>query len=125
MLCCTEVRAPTPIATVTMTAATPITMPSIVSSERTLLRISAASASEALREPSCCSPFVDRIVGDETVAERDDSARVRGDVGLVRDEHDRDAALFVETREEVHDVLRALRVELRRSARRRGSARDR
>ena len=48
MLCCTEVRAPTPIATVTITAATPITMPSIVSIERALLRISAASANRSV-----------------------------------------------------------------------------
>ena len=45
MLCCTDVRAPTPIATVTITAATPMTMPSMVSSERALLRTSAANAS--------------------------------------------------------------------------------
>src|SRR5665213_356913 len=44
MLDCTDVRAPTPMATVTMTAATPITMPSIVSIERALLRINACIA---------------------------------------------------------------------------------
>ncbi len=41
----TELFAPVPIATVTITAATPITTPSIVSSERDLLRTSAVSAS--------------------------------------------------------------------------------
>ena len=40
-----------------------------------------------------------------SVAERDQPARVRGDVGLVRDEHDRHAALFVEPLEERHHVF--------------------
>jgi hypothetical protein len=44
----TDVRAPVPIATVTMTAATPITTPSIVRIERERLRSSARTAMRAM-----------------------------------------------------------------------------
>ncbi len=45
LICCaTDVLAPVPMATVTITAATPMMTPSIVSSERERLRRSASSA---------------------------------------------------------------------------------
>ena len=111
--CCTEVRAPAPIATVTITAATPITTPSIVSSERALLRTSARSARRKRGfRVSCGTPFVTSVsASDVAVAERDDAFGVGGDVGLVRDEHDRDAAFFVELRKRRMTSCETLRVE--------------
>ena len=45
LICCsTDVRAPVPIETMLMTAATPMIMPSVVSTVRSLLRDSAMSA---------------------------------------------------------------------------------
>src|SRR5438067_1672421 len=54
------------------------------------------------------------IALDEPVADVDDPARARRDVGIVRDEDRRHAALAVEVDEEVHHALARARVEVAR-----------
>ena len=53
--CSTRARAPSPIATIAITAATPMMMPSVVSSDRSLLRSSARSATR-MTSPGLMTP---------------------------------------------------------------------
>ena len=106
--------------TIAITAATPITMPSIVSAERSLLRRSARSAVRSViaasfmrpsraRWASCGLPARDggrlRDVGDDLpVAHGDDARGEAGDVRLVRHEDHRHPALAVQALEERDDL---------------------
>ncbi len=104
-ICCSiDVRAPVPIATMTITAATPMIMPSAVSAVRIALRRSAFTATmKVMRKDMVTSGGLGRVLlrggdaacagsgGTRAVAERDDARAVLGDVGLVGDEHDRQA----------------------------------
>ena len=111
-----DARAPLPIATMTITAATPMIRPSAVSAVRIALRRSARTAIQSVFHIDMASSFLrpsddqrvfvgarlerlalvvgaapgdhGAIPADPAVAEGDDAARVLGDVGLVRDEHD-------------------------------------
>ena len=124
-----EVRAPVPIATMTMTAATPMIMPSAVSAVRIALRRRARTAMasvfhkrhgsfvlrrSARRPPACASkaassPSARRRavtgVSLRTRPSRNATIRVRvlGDVGLVRDQHDRQP-LRVQPLEDAHHL---------------------
>ena len=129
--------APVPIATITITAATPMIMPSAVSAVRIALRRSAFSAtmnviqidiavapyalcaasSASLRSRATSAAALRRcttgpIAPHQAVAERDDARGVLGDVGLVRDEHDGDAALDVEPLEDAHHLDAGARIEV-------------
>src|SRR5215208_350803 len=130
-----DVRAPVPIATITMTAATPMIMPSAVSAVRIPLRRSARTAMAnvfhrdmvvssgaervrrgfgverhelVLREAPCG----DRgVAAHATVAERHDSCAVLRNIGLVRDQHDREA-LRVQPLEDAHDLDARARIQI-------------
>src|SRR5436190_12538763 len=52
------------------------------------------------------------IAADETVAECDDARRVLGNVGLVRHEHDADAALDVQLLKDAHHLDAGARIEV-------------
>src|SRR5437762_5476543 len=59
------------------------------------------------------SAMLDRgVVQHDAVAERDDARAVLGDVGLVRHQHDRDAALYVQLLKNAHDLDAGLRIEV-------------
>src|SRR5919108_2420149 len=125
-----EVCAPVPSATIVITAATPMIIPSIVSAVRILLRPSAFNAIRKIiridmgshslgrfgqrgelvvRVPPAC----DGPVGhDVAVAERHHARAVFGDVHLVRDEHDRDAALLVQPLKNAHHFDAGFRIEV-------------
>jgi hypothetical protein len=49
IVCCTAALAPWPISTMAMTAATPMTMPSVVSAERMTFRLSDLKARSSVR----------------------------------------------------------------------------
>ena len=132
LICCsTDVRAPVPIDTMLMTAATPMIMPRVVSTVRSLLRDSAISAIRSVMSIDTSHLLVGRrqrrellrriarmngllIPLDAPVPERDRAGRVLRDVGLVRDEHDREAALAVQPLEDVHHLDARARVEVAR-----------
>src|SRR5579862_7654701 len=117
-----------------MTAATPMIMPSMVSAVRSLLRPRAFSAMRKIMKTdmadSCRSdceqgsgqrgellagapPALDlAIVYHQAVPELHDARAVLGDVVLVRDEQDGDAALGVELLKNVHDLDAGARVEV-------------
>src|SRR5262245_3591575 len=127
-ICCwTAASAPRPMLTMVITAATPMMMPSIVSAERSLFRRSARSAVTKVIERtfmtspptpggssggSCDGSRATDVGDDVPVAEGDAALGELGDVGLVRDEHDRDALVAVEADEQVQDVEARLRVEV-------------
>ena len=87
MSACTCAVAPSPIVTIVITAATPMTMPRIVSDERsTLRRISRSASRMAFQNIRRASHRRVRFVAfDAAVAEAHDAARPGGDVRLVRD----------------------------------------
>src|SRR5471030_1751208 len=117
--------APVPSAIIVSTVATPIVMPIVVSAVCSLLRESARSAMVRLdpmdmsarrkqrqlthRQPL---PIVGLVGHDLAVLERDDARAVFGDLRLVRDEHDRDAALVLEPLEDVHHLDARAAVEI-------------
>ena len=137
-----DVCAPVPSATIVMTAATPMIMPSIVSAVRILLRFSALTAIRRIIRNDMAAPYAgqptvasDRrrplgaqrvhaelvrrpaarapaIRDDLTVAERHDARAVLGDVHLVRDQHHGDAALLVQALEDPHHFDAGPRVEV-------------
>src|SRR5512138_181162 len=128
---CTWAVAPSPIVTIVITEATPITMPKIVSAERSALRRISRNARRrafrnigTLRASAGCwglssfdalaraLRFVDRIAFDQPVSEPDDAPSPGRNVGLVRDHDDRDAALLIERGEQRHDVVARCRVEV-------------
>src|SRR5688500_16212059 len=106
-------RAPEPSAIMAITEATPMITPSMVSMERILLRRMARTAMRTVLPTSMLGLHLERGKGRELlrglappghrrvrhhapVAEGDDALRVLGDVGLVGDEDDGDAALAVQ-----------------------------
>src|SRR6185295_14502985 len=116
-----ELCAPVPSATIVITAATPMIIPSMVSAVRILLRLSAFTAIRRIITNDIAGPRASlrrrlgrlgqrrelvlgiaplrhRAVGDRlTVAEGRDPRAVLGDVDLVRDQHHRDPALAVQS----------------------------
>src|SRR5262245_32095432 len=119
------------MATITMTAATPMISPSAVSAVRIALRRRAATAIDSVMtgDTLCRLPgFVvlaqllrrgaplehGSIDAHAAVTEADDSAGVLGDVGLVGHEHDGDAAFRVEALEDAHHLDARARVEVAR-----------
>src|SRR6478609_1989936 len=92
------------------TAATPITMPSIVSIERILLRRSAEIASE--RVAGSISSSLSLVSDDATIAEAYLTRRIGGARRVMRHHQHRDAALLVELRDELHDLPSHLGVEV-------------
>ena len=128
--------APCPMATMTITAATPMIMPSAVSAVRMALRRRAVTAMdnvmagdmvgslcrELLAPGVVLAKLVRRITAllhgpiepHTPVAETDDARRVLGDVGLVGHEHDRDALFGVQPLEDPHYLDAGPRVEIAR-----------
>src|SRR5678816_3211305 len=123
-----EELAPVPIATMTITAATPMIMPSAVNAVRIALRRSAFKATMSVIQIDICPPLrrlrsdvrvvahprkLDSrtatmhhrsIAPHHAIAERHHAGGIFGDIRLVRDEDDRDAALDVQPLEDVHHV---------------------
>ena len=88
--------APSPIVTIVITDATPITMPRIVSDERsTLRRISRSASTMCVPEHHAGVLTGTFVVSLSMRPSRKRTMRLvqRGDVRLVRDHRDRDAAL--------------------------------
>src|SRR5438132_13562163 len=114
-----EELAPVPIATMTMTAATPMIMPSAVSAVRIAFLRRAFKATTSVIQMDMMNlrdaPVFDgAVVQRDAVTERDDARAVLGDVGLVRHEHDRDAALHVEPLKDAHHLDAGLAIEVAR-----------
>src|SRR3990170_2453691 len=127
-----EARAPEPSAIMAITDATPMITPSMVSAERTLLRRIARSATRRVSWMSIAPPSglgfdgrqrqqlrrrvasaLDRLVAhDAPVADRDDAGGVAGDVVLVGDQQHGDAAVAVETLQDLHDLDAGAAVEI-------------
>src|SRR5258705_11967468 len=102
----------------TMTAATPMIMPSAVSAVRMAFRRSALTATTNVIRNDMPAPLRDAaaldgaVVAHQSVAERNHARAVFGDVRLVRHEDDGDAALDVEALEDAHHLDARLRVEI-------------
>src|SRR5215472_3507058 len=79
---CTCCCAPWPRPTVAMTAPTPITMPSMVSSERILLRVSARIAIFKIASKSITPPYVFRLTSLANLTLANASILVDGGYGL-------------------------------------------
>src|SRR5258705_1771353 len=113
-----DALAPRAIATMTMTAATPMIMPSAVSAVRMAFRRSALTATTNVIRNDMAAPLRDAaaldgaVVAHQSVAECNHARAVFGDVGLVRHEDDGDAALDVEALEDAHHLDARLRVEI-------------
>src|ERR1051326_6458688 len=105
----TSCLAPPPMATSTTTAATPITTPSIVSSERSLL---ARRASRATRNDSVNLTEFPRFVLDQAVPHADDPSCASCDVGFVGHQHHRDSAFLVEPLKDRHHLVSVDGVEV-------------
>jgi hypothetical protein len=89
--------------------------------EREVHQASASSAGSPASAVAASSGAPVRLVGDEMSVLEDERAREeRGDVGLVRHQHDRQPLLTVELLEQRHDLERGAAVEIARSARRQG-----
>jgi hypothetical protein len=101
--------APVPTAIIVITAATPMMMPSIVSRLRSLLAASARSAERMAARKVMPAPSR-RCPPPPAHPEHDPAARPRGDVALVRDQHDRHA-LAIQLGEQPHDLFAGVRVE--------------
>src|SRR6267142_7173249 len=92
-----DALAPVPIATITITAATPMIMPSAVSAVRIAFRRSALTATTNVIRNDMAAPLRDAaaldgaVVAHQSVAECNHARAVFGDVGLVRHEDDGDA----------------------------------
>ena len=80
---------PIPIAIMMITAATPIMMPSIVKTERSLLEQSAVKAMEILSLNNIHDHPFSGVFRNYTVTQQQLSARAGGDFRFVRDENDR------------------------------------
>src|SRR5689334_19383235 len=133
-----DVRAPLPIATMTITAATPMIMPSAVSAVRMALRRSALMAMRKViamdmaasrghqrvglgqrvdlikltdRVPAVCHLLVG---ANAAIAKRDDSRGVLGDLLLVRNQHDRETPLAIEALKDFHHFHARPRIEVPR-----------
>ena len=130
----TRFFAPSPIATIAITAATPMTMPSVVRNERILLRRRARAATRSVASRFTAAPPRRRAAAARSRAtlalvalarapsRSTTSARgVLGDVRLVRHEDDGDARA-AELLEERHDLDATCACRGCRSARRRGGA---
>ena len=118
--CSTRARAPSPIATIAITAATPMMMPSAVSSDRSLLRSSARSATRMTSARPHDAPArasrprrcpLRAIFLDQAVAHDDHALGVGRDVRLVGDQHDRDAVAG-ERAEQRHHLVAGARIEV-------------
>src|SRR5665213_3292520 len=126
-----DVCAPVPRATIVITAATPMIMPSIVNAVRSVLRLRALRAMRNTMKIDMCGllnqlrlrqrrEFVLRqaalrhgfVRHDLAVAERHDARAVLGDVHFVRDEQHRDAGFAVQRLENVHHFDAGPRVEV-------------
>src|SRR5258705_13934259 len=113
-----DALSPVPIATMAMTAATAMSMPSAVSAGRMAFRRSALTATTNVIRNDMPAPLRDAaaldgaVVGHQSVAERNHARAVFGDVRLVRHEDDGDAALDVEALEDAHHLEARLRVEI-------------
>src|SRR5690606_2481925 len=93
----TRAVAERPSETIAMTEPTPITMPSVVRTERMTLRLISRSAmSRVESHTSGLRRRVGGVAQDQPVLELDDAPRPARDVRLVRDHHDGDAARAVE-----------------------------
>ena len=137
----TAAVAPLPRVTIVTTAATPMTMPSMVRNERSMCRLISRTArmmvvknisypsprrrpglvSRAVtsgpdpglrRDDAGTSPPHGRSPIDQAVAEMDDGAGISGHVGLVGHHQHGDAEIAVEAGQQVHDLERGLAVEI-------------
>ena len=131
-ICCwMRACAPEPMATIAITAATPMMMPSMVSAERILLMRSAPNAicmlalsffmtpAPPLGRRAASLQFLRRIARranrlvayDPAVLERDDALSVERNIGLMRHHHDADAFFAIQPLEDRHDLDAGARIE--------------
>src|ERR1043166_9738655 len=103
--------APSPMATIAITAPTPMIMPSIVRKERSLFRPRALSAilnviHHMVSRLGCLVAIHRPVIrNDLTVFENDLSFGVGGDIRFMSDEHNRDVPLLLQPLEQGHDLL--------------------
>src|SRR5262245_53633334 len=95
-----------------MTAATPMTTPSTVRNERSILRLIARSASFSVSKNMIRPPAMLGLSLQLAVNEAQQPLGIGGDVGFVRNHDDRDALLPVQPRHQVHDLNAGLGVEI-------------
>ena len=95
-------RAPSPRPTVSMTAAMPMRMPSMVSSDRIRRPFSASAAVRMVSAHPMTRLLA--LFGEQTVVDPHDPGSPRGDVGLVGDEDD-GAPCRVQLVEQVENVV--------------------
>src|ERR1041384_7278468 len=105
----TSCLAPPPMATSTTTAATPITTPSIVSSERSRL---ARSASRATRNDSVNLTELPRLFLDQAAPHADDPPCASCYLGFVGHQHHRDPPLLIEPLKDRHHLVSVDGVEV-------------
>ena len=108
----TAAVAPLPSVTIVTTAATPMTMPSVVRNERSRCRLISRMARMMVVKNIRPAPLPCSTRLDQAVAEMDDGAGIGGHVGLVGDHQDGDAEVAVEVGQQVHDLERGLAVEI-------------
>src|SRR5690606_38617779 len=102
---------PLPMVIMAMTAATPMTMPSRVSTERSALRRTERRARRIVsRSMRHLQPPL--VVFDPSVEKADRAICIGGDILLVRDHHDRKAGVLVQPGQQVHDLVAALGIEI-------------
>src|SRR6266545_3160312 len=105
----TSLRAPVPMATSRTTLITPMTTPSMVSPERSLLARSASHATLAASASLMGHPLG---WGRATVVEEHPAVEVGRHPGVVRDHHHRHATLVVQAGEQPDHLLAGARVEV-------------
>src|SRR5689334_16654138 len=107
----TALAEPLPTATSTMTAATPMRMPSMVSAERRMFAVRPCQAVIRVSRQVMPGPHPDLVTDDLAVADVDDAAGVIGDGVFVRDQDDGSTRL-VKRVEHRHDVGTGRRIEV-------------
>src|SRR5689334_2889009 len=104
-LCSTAARAPLPSASIAITAATPITTPSIVSTARSLFAVTPRMALAIKSSGDIVDPIYDL-----PIAHRQGALGVRGNTGIMR-HHDNGAPLRMQIAQQGHDVGPGARIQ--------------
>src|ERR1043166_589899 len=120
-ICCfTSALAPSPMATMAMTAPTPMMIPSIVRKERSLFLANARSAiRNAMINIFYISAFLmvaalilPGVGNNQPVTKNDLPLCVRGDIGLMSHQNDGNSFLLVEILKQLHDLHACFGIEV-------------
>src|ERR1041385_1607411 len=116
---CTLFLAPSPMATIAITAPTPMMMPSMVRKERSLFLAKARRAIRHaminMRSPPASvsrNPTLARIRNEQTIAKDDPPLGILRDVGLMGNQDDGDAFLLVQVLKQLHDFIAGFGIEV-------------